>query len=242
SQRLVGEPVTIFRGSSLGSTEGPHLYCQGGYFFLVTAEGGTGFAHAVTVARSRALAGPYEISPHHPLMSARDHPHHPLQNTGHGSFVQAPDGRWYVAFLCSRPIGSKRRCILGRETALRRFDWPEGDWPSMPQGILPGVTVEVPGVSEPDGYLPAFNDTFDATELNLQWNTLREPADAGWLSLTERPGHLRLRGRHSLNSLFDQSLVGFRLLHQRCQISTRLEFSPCSFQQTAGLALYYNTR
>ncbi len=240
-QQLVGEPVTIFKGSALGVTEGPHLYLKDNYYYLVTAEGGTGFEHAVTVARSRSLVGPYELSPHHPLLSARDFAAHPLQKTGHGCLVQSPDGCWYVVYLCSRPRGAKRRCILGRETALQPFDWPEGDWPRLPQGNLPALTVDVPGTAVATDYLPDFVDSFNASQLDLQWNTLREPADASWLSLAERPGYLRLRGRHSLNSMFDQSLIGFRLLHPRCRISTRLEFYPRSFQQTAGLALYYNT-
>jgi xylan 1,4-beta-xylosidase len=237
----VGEPVNIFRGSSLGITEGPHLYRKDGYYYLVTAEGGTGWDHAVTVARSRSLAGPYEVSPHHPLLCARSDPQHPLQKTGHGSFVQTPDGRWYVAFLCSRPVGPKRRCILGRETALLPFDWPADGWPRIPTGSLAAVTFELPGTQGAPGYVPEFADDFTGPELGAQWNTLREPATPEWLSLAERPGFLRLRGRHSLNSAFDQSLVGFRLLHHRCTISTRLEFAPRSFQQTAGLALYYNT-
>jgi len=240
-RRLVGEPVNIFLGSALGITEGPHLYRRDGCYYLVTAEGGTGWDHAVTVARSRSLTGPYEVSPHHPLLTARGRPDHPLQKTGHGSFVQAPDGRWVVAFLCSRPVGPNRRCILGRETALLPLDWPEGGWPLLAQGNLPVLRFDLPGVADQDGYLPEFSDDFTGPELDLQWNTLREPASAEWLSLAERPGFLRLRGRHSLNSLFDQSLVGFRLLHPRCTMTVRLEFFPRSFQQTAGLGLYYNT-
>lgn len=240
-QRLVGAPVNISRGSALGLTEGPHLYRKDGHYYLVTAEGGTGFDHAITVARSRALAGPYEISPHHPLLTARGRPDHPLQKAGHGSFVQATDGRWHVAFLCSRPLGPKRRCMLGRETALQPFDWPDGGWPRLVDGNSPALQVELPGAVVSADYLPEFADDFTAAELHPQWNTLREPAAAGWLSLTERRGHLRLRGRHSLNSAFDQSLVGFRLLHQRCRVAVNLEYDPGSFQQTAGLALYYNT-
>ena len=240
-QRLVGEVRNIFTGSALGVTEGPHLYRKDGYYYLITAEGGTGYEHAVTVARSRQIDGPYEVSPHHPFLSALDHPSHPLQKAGHGSFVQAADGRWYVFYLCSRPLGPQRRCLLGRETALQPFDWPEGEWPKLPQGNSPALTVEVPGVAASPEYLPDFLDSFEGTTLDPQWNTLREPADATWLSLSERPGFLRLRGRYSLNSTFDQSMVGFRLLHLRCRISTRLEFAPRSFQQTAGLALYYNT-
>jgi xylan 1,4-beta-xylosidase len=84
-------------------------------------------------------------------------------------------------------------------------------------------------------------DHFDHATLDLQWNTLREPHDPSWLTLTERPGFLRLRGRNWLQCLFDQSLVGVRLTHARCEVSTELEFSPQSFQQAAGLAIYYNT-
>ena len=240
-QRLVGEAVNIFRGSALGVTEGPHLYRKDGYYYLVAAEGGTGWDHAVTVARAHALAGPYEVSPHHPLLTSRGQPGLALQKAGHGSFVQAPDGRWYVAFLCSRPVGPKRRCILGRETALLPFDWPEGGWPQLAGGNGPAAHFDLRGVAAAKDYLPEFADDFNGAALDPQWNTLREPAAADWLSLTGHPGFLRLRGRHSLNSAFDQSLVGFRLLHQRCTITTRLEFAPRSFQQTAGLALYYNT-
>lgn len=41
-KRLIGEAINIFKGSSLGVTEGPHLYKKDGYYYLLTAEGGTG--------------------------------------------------------------------------------------------------------------------------------------------------------------------------------------------------------
>jgi len=240
--KLIGEPVNIFRGTTLGCTEGPHLYRKDGWYYLVTAEGGTGWDHAITVARSRQLTGPYETSPAHPLLTARGTAH-PLQKAGHGSFVQAPDGRWYVAYLCSRPMGPHRRCLLGRETALQPLDWPAGDWPRLAQGgSAPRQNFSLPGDdATAPGYLPAWTDDFTAPQLGFHWNTLREPAAPEWLSLAERPGWLRLRGRHSLASTFDQSLVGCRLLHANCRASVRLDFEPRGFQQTAGLALYYNT-
>jgi xylan 1,4-beta-xylosidase len=239
--RLVGEPKNIFRGSSLGITEGPHLYRKDGFYYLVTAEGGTGWNHAVTVARSRAIDGPYELSPHHPLLTSSDDPANPLQKAGHASFVSTPAGEWFLAHLCSRPVGPQRRCLLGRETALQRLEWPVGDWPRLAGGgHTPRAFVEIAAPAAP-AYVPSFADDFTASALDLQWNTLREPATDSWLSLTERPGWLRLRGRYSLLSAFDQSLVGFRLLHHRCDVSTCLEFAPRSFQQSAGLALFYNS-
>ena len=241
SRRLLGQPVNIFRGSSLGVTEGPHLYKHDGFYYLVTAEGGTGEAHAVTAARSRSLTGPYELCPHNPILTSAGHPDVPLQKAGHGSFVQTSDGRWYLAHLCSRPIGPHRRCILGRETALQAIEWPAGDWPRLANGgRVPAASIEVPGpAAQP--YLPSFSDDFSSATLNSQWSFLREPPDPSWLSLAERKGALRLRGRQTLLSCFDQSLVGFRLLHPRCLVSVQLDFSPASFQQSAGLAFYYNT-
>ena len=46
-QALVGEPRTIFRGTALGCTEGPHIYKRAGWYHLLTAEGGTGFGGAL---------------------------------------------------------------------------------------------------------------------------------------------------------------------------------------------------
>lgn len=242
NRRLVGEAVNIFRGSSLGITEGPHLYQRFGYYFLVVAEGGTGEAHAVTVARSRQLFGPYEVSPHNPLLTAVGDPNGELQKAGHGSFVQTQDGYWYMAHLCSRPIGKHRRCILGRETALQEISWPEGDWPRLAAGgRFPKTSVEISVPAVTASYLNLFHDDFSAPELNSLWATLREPARASWLSLSERAGSLRLRGRQTLLSCFAQSLVGFRLLQQRCRTRVTLDFNPVSFQQSAGLAFYYNT-
>lgn len=239
---LVGPKTKIFAGSSLGITEGPHLYFKDGYHYLVTAEGGTGFEHAVTVARARDLFGPYELHPANPLLSSRESPETVLQKAGHASFVQAVDGHWYLVHLCSRPSKPSRRCILGRETALQALDWEKGDWPSLSGGgRLPRLQTEVPGVTQARPYLERFHDDFDAPVLQAQWNSLREPLEAPWLSLSERPGFLRLRGRHSLQSTFDQSSLGFRLLHPRCRVATRLDFAPKSCRQQAGLSLYYNT-
>ncbi|HCL03565.1 MAG TPA: glycoside hydrolase family 43 protein, partial [Lachnoclostridium phytofermentans] len=46
-QKLVGEIKNIFYGTSYGYTEGPHLYHIGEWYYLITAEGGTGCGHCV---------------------------------------------------------------------------------------------------------------------------------------------------------------------------------------------------
>ena len=77
-------------------------------------------------------------------------------------------------------------------------------------------------------------------ELNAHFDTLREPPDGGWLSLTERPGYLRLRGRESPASRFHQSLVARRLQAFKSEVTTSVEFDPQSFQQMAGLICWYD--
>ena len=123
----------IFRGSSIGMVEGPHLYKKDGWYYLVTAEGGTEYDHAVTVARSRVLTGPYEVHPGNPLVSSRGHPDLVLQKAGHGSCCDTPDGRWFLAFLVGRPLPGRRDCVLGRETALAELQWVD-DWPVLTDG------------------------------------------------------------------------------------------------------------
>ena len=73
------------------------------------------------------------------------------------------------------------------------------------------------------------------------WSTLRHPADADWASLSDRPGWLRLRGRHSTDSLFEQSLIARRLTGPAVTAAVTVEAQPANFTQSAGLIFYYNT-
>lgn len=256
-RRLVGPVHRIFLGSSLRVTEGPHLYKRDGWYFLVTAEGGTYYEHAVTVARSRHITGPYELSPHHPLLTARGAAPAGLQRAGHASLVETDDGQWYLAHLCGRPLEWRHdapaeppahyaldalHCPLGRETALQKLAWDADGWPRLAHGdSVPRREVEGPGLPDAPWPPQAELDDFDAPTLSPHWATLRAPAGE-WLSLDARPGHLRLVGRESLMSCFDQSLVARRQQAFDCEAETLLDFSPQDFQQMAGLAAYYNTR
>jgi len=69
-KRLTGPVTKIFEGTGLGCTEGPHIYKKNGYYYLMTAEGGTSYAHAVTMARAKSIAGPYEADPANPVLTS----------------------------------------------------------------------------------------------------------------------------------------------------------------------------
>src|SRR5690625_6428418 len=67
----------------------------------MTAEGGTGRDHAVTIFRSKEITGPYEVDPDYPMLTAKDKPDSPLQCSGHASLIQTDEGNWYIAYLRS---------------------------------------------------------------------------------------------------------------------------------------------
>ena len=240
-KRLVGASRNIFAGTPIGLVEGPHLYAHNGYYYLMTAEGGTSYEHAVTVARSKQIEGPYEVDPQNPMLRAFGKPELGLQKTGHASLVETQTGDWYLAHLCGRPIGKERRCILGRETSLQKCVWTEDGWLRLEGGGNDAkVAVPAPDLPEHSFAPEPPRDDFDAPTLNLHFQTLRIPADSSWLSLTERPGFLRLYGQESLTSRHRQSLVARRVQALPCEASTCLEFHPANFQQMAGITAFYD--
>jgi xylan 1,4-beta-xylosidase len=83
-------------------------------------------------------------------------------------------------------------------------------------------------------------DEFDSPKLPIDFQWLRTPHPERIWSLTERPGFLRLFGRETLGSQFEQALVARRQQDFCFTASTRMEFQPEHFQQSAGLILYYN--
>ena len=125
--------------------EGPKLVRREGWYYLVLAEGGTGFEHGVRVARARELTGPYELDDL-PLLTSRDDPSLPLQKAGHGELVRTPGGDWVLSHLTARPVSTPDgpRCPLGRETAVQAVTWDAEGWPRMRHGGWhPEVEVEV---------------------------------------------------------------------------------------------------
>lgn len=243
-KKLIGEPKLMFAGTKLGVTEGPHVYKHGGYYHLMTAEGGTGWNHAVTMARSRTIDGPYEVYPDNPLLTSRGERGLALQKAGHGSLVETQNGEWYLAYLCARPVkGTRhRRCPLGRESALQKVTWGADGWLRLESGGRdPELTTPAPDLPvQPWPAKPA-RDDFDAPELGLEYQTLRVPLGEDTLSLGERPGSLRLKGREGLSSLFTQALVARRQQSFSYSAETCVEFEPKNFRQSAGLIAWYDT-
>lgn len=243
--------------------EGPNLYRRDGWYYLLLAEGGTGWNHGVRLARSRSLWGPYEDDPE-PLLTTRDldpaatalagddGPSHGWHKAGHGELVEADGGRWYLVHLASRPVmtGEGPACVLGRETCLQAVRWTDDGWLRLTDGTHHPAT-EVPAPSdavtrEGDGTGPGLSAGPTARltpeSLGRDWVTLRAPADGTWVSWSgPSTDRLRLRGRDSLRSLFDQSLVAHRVTSPHVVLDAVVHADPREPAHRAGITGYYDT-
>ena len=254
-RKLVGTRELIFEGTAIGFTEAPHLYKRNGYYYLITAEGGTGWGHAVTMARSRSLRGPYELHPDTYILTSRHRPDVELQRAGHADLVDTQSGETYIVYLCGRPLRNRGRCTLGRETAIQPMVWSADGWlrttngEGLAESSVPAPTFGVrrgsdPGAVGSDPGLPPKThdrDDFEQATLPIAFQWLRSPWPDELFSLTARPGHLRLYGRETIGSQFRQALVARRQQALCYSAATVMEFEPEHFQQMAGLVCYYNS-
>ncbi|WNS46505.1 glycoside hydrolase family 43 protein [Paenibacillus sp. MMS20-IR301] len=240
--KLVGEKISIWQGAlKVGhAQEGPHIYKIGGWYYVLIAEGGTGHTHAITIARSRNVAGPYEGNKANPILThrhlGRDYP---VVNVGHGELVETQHGDWWMFCLASRTCGGYYR-NLGRETFLTPVKW-ENEWPVVNPGKgvleLQAAAPDLPETKWPQ--LPV-RDDFDSAELSLIWNFLRTPRGEFW-SLTQQPGVLRLQLKpEQLTELANPAFIGRRQQHLSFRAAAAMAFKPGGEGEAAGLALIQN--
>lgn len=153
--------------------EGAKVVKRGGWYYLFNS---IPRRLALTVSRARSLEGPWETRPQ-------------IDDTtgGHqGAIVDLADGTDFGFVMIDHPH-------VGRYTQMSPIHWVDG-WPVWGTPEQPGrvpATARKPVQGQPVRQ-PATSDDFAAPALGLQWAWNHNPDDTRW-SLTERPGHLRLR-------------------------------------------------
>ena len=132
---LVGEKTHLWSGALIGchSPEAPHIYKKDGLYYLMIAEGGTEVYHAVTIARSSNVLGPYKGYSGNPILTHRHlGTRYSITNVGHGDLIELKDGSWYIVTLASRIYGGYHK-NMGRETFVAPVEWENG-WPVVSPG------------------------------------------------------------------------------------------------------------
>lgn len=148
--------------------ESPKVFRRNGWFYMVSAEGGTAgppTSHMAVVARSKTLDGPWENSPYNPLIhtySAEE----PWWSKGHGTLVDDVNGHWWIVY---HAYGNGEH-PLGRQTLLDPVDWTADGWPVLAKASPPLP----PGDGVPGG-MP-LSDDFSGNKLGLPWTAWKEAA------------------------------------------------------------------
>lgn len=180
THQLVGVSTALWKGALRDAIwpEGPHIYKKDGYYYLMIAEGGTSFNHAITIARSEKVDGPYIGNKNNPILTHRHlGKDFPVCNVGHGDLVETPEGHWYMTCLASRIFDGYSN--LGRETFLAEVKWEDG-WPVVNPGegrllteaphLLPLVPTEKVSQLAIAKDNPAFLYLRNPIEENYRWN------------------------------------------------------------------------
>ncbi|PZR53562.1 glycoside hydrolase family 43 protein [Xylanimonas oleitrophica] len=257
SLRLTGPEHVVWNGAVTGAVwaEGPHLYKVDGVYYLLAAEAGTEFHHAISVARADTVTGPYTGSKGNPILTHRHLGRaHPVVGVGHADLVQTPTGDWFAVLLAMRTYGGYHY-PLGRETFLVPVVWEDG-WPVLAPGVgMVPDEVEVPGRGEPGGSGPDRSrpggDEPAAAGSAAGWNPAASPGvvgpdDARWTALRTLPTsvatpdgdgwHLSVRSE-SLTEPATPAFVGVRQQHRDVDVLVRLDVTGLRPGERAGLVL-----
>lgn len=257
-KKIIGYPKRFWQGGTdRGCIEAPHLYKRKGFYYIMCAEGGTGYGHSVTMGRSENVWGPYEKDPMNPIVTSipgefnerkdPDHlkpkyynPESMLQKSGHGSYVENELGEVYLVHLTARPFVPELRCTLGRETAMQKMMWTDDGWLRMAdQSNLAKESFEESKLPEyPMPQIPDFDD-FNSDILGIQYYAPRISPES-FTDVKARPGYVRIRGQESRTSLNKVSILARKLTSVNAVITTKMEFKPEIYQHSAGLILYYD--
>lgn len=216
------------------SPEGPKIHRHGGWFYMLSAVGGTAgppTGHMVIAARSGSLHGPWEQHPRNPLVRTASEDE-AWWSRGHASLVEAPDGSWWSLYHGYE----KGFWTLGRQCLLDPVEWTADGWFHMRGGDL-SQPLAGPRGGEVLPHGMALSDDFSAPlALGSKWAFFRPaPDEASRIAVSN--GALRVEGKGAAPSSGSPLLLtaGDTSYRFECDI----ELAPGG---TAGLILFYDDK
>ncbi len=255
--KLVGDRYSIWEGAcDKKHTEGPHIYKKDGIYYLLVAEGGTGHNHAVMMAYSDDVFGPYLTSLRNPVLTSRHlSKYNWVHSTGHADLVELEDGRWFMVALGKRN-DRDGHSNMGRETHMVPIIWEEQitHWEQVsptkwePRYVKFPVAAPETGKVERINKLPfsdkfqfyndGFYENFDNDKLSPDWIFRRVPLPNSY-SLISNKGYLRLYLKPQFFSSGQRyNVLGFTQKESDFEFEAKMKFKPKKHLEEAGISVY----
>ena len=248
SFQLLGERHYLWRGACQGTwAEGPHIYKKDGWYYLLIAEGGTHFNHAVMVAASKNITGPYEPNDRNPIFTTRHMSYdYWVNSTGHADIIELPNGEWKMVCLGIRNEVN-RGSNMGRETMLIPITWEQEpyDWKEV-KYTWP-VCAPLTGKLEQNQPYPLarntkynnayFQDDFNNDELGMHWTSRRVPKENA-IDLNLQPGFLRMKYLpQTIGERMAYNFIGIKQQESQFELVTSMQFNNKLNGEEAGFCL-----
>ncbi|TYT25984.1 family 43 glycosylhydrolase [Luteimonas viscosa] len=213
--------------------EGPKITRRDGWYYMVTAVGGTAgppTGHMVIVARSRSIHGPWENSPHNPVVRTRSRDEY-WWSRGHATLVEDVAGQWWMIYH-----GYERDFwTLGRQALLDPVEWTDDGWFVARGGDL-GQPIRKPAGEALQPHGIALSDSFAGGRLGKQW-AFYDPAPDEYARIAFGERGLGLRGKG--DSPRDSSPLGVIAGDLAYEFEVEMDIEPGA---QGGALLFYSDR
>ena len=248
SFQLLGKRYYLWRGACQGTwAEGPHIYKKDGWYYLLIAEGGTHFNHAVMVAASKNITGLYEPNDRNPIFTTRHMSYdYWLNSTGHADLVELPNGEWKMVCLGIRNEVN-RGSNMGRETMLLPVIWEQEPYEWKEVKYTWPVCAPLTGKLEQNQPYPLarnnkynnayFQDDFNNDELGMHWTSRRVPNENA-IDLNLQPGFLRMKYLpQTIGERKAYNFLGIKQQESQFELVTSMQFNNKLNGEEAGFCL-----
>jgi xylan 1,4-beta-xylosidase len=233
----VGEPIYIYGGWEFPKSWSTECFClespkstvRDGYYYLTVAEGGTAgpaTSHMVVSARSKSPLGPFENSPHNPIVHTESRSE-TWWSQGHGTLVDDIDGNWWIMYHGYQSSFH----TLGRQTLMLPVKWTPDKWFLVPEGVKSFDDIPKPSGSG-SVQTTGMSDDFSGNSLGLQWQFYKRYSPE---RVVMDNGKLNFRAMGS--SFDDSSPLLVNSADQKYEVEVEYTIDE---GVTAGLCLYYN--
>lgn len=221
-----GLNVEVIPAEPKGLLEGVHFYKFNNLYYMTLIWWPEGGIRTQLCFRSDKVGGPYEMKT---ILS--DDLGYARHGVAQGCFIDTKKGEWYAMLFQDHEA-------VGRVPVLMPCRWEDG-WPMLgdKNGKIPPIMKKpVQGINQKTELV--ISDDFNKKKLALNWQWNHNPDHSLW-SLTERPGHLRLKTGKVVKSLFEaRNTITQRTEGPACGGVVALDLSNMKNGDFTGLAAF----